>query len=261
MAASPASNNAIGKRKRSRGLEPSDLDDDGSESPLSGCAADERDSNSDADSEPETFEGDDTNYEDLFVSEGQEFDGADMPRVNEVDTDVKYHEGKESYPKLPAYDPASSDIEVGLTGIVEQIVDIAEELRAMPWPRPTRIALLGDTGTGKSSLLNSIVDVPDIAKAVCITIEVQADTYKSTLSSQISSGESCTPTAMEYCGSIDRQQESFAAEITDYDEETAKTLLREHISHYRRNTEVRADWDDNTRQLYKRRADTAVKTL
>ncbi|PIB00158.1 hypothetical protein CB0940_02595 [Cercospora beticola] len=258
VAASPSPYDALGKRKRSQSVESCGTDDDKSGSPLPE-GANKHDSNSDTDSEQEASEGDNADDENLFVDDNEHFDENDMSLEDELDPDAIYCEAKEAYPKLPAYDPVFSEIENGLTGIVEHIIDLvgrfpckstyvknfrakAEELRAVPRPQPMRIALLGDTGAGKSSLLNSIVDVPNIAKA-------------------ISSGESCTATAMEYCSSIDGQREDFAAEITYYDEETAKALLREHLAHYRHNAEVQADWDDDTRQLYKRRADTAVKTL
>lgn len=166
MASSLASDHVLGKRKRSQSVQSCDTDDTDSATLLSERGADdEHDSNSGTDSEPEALEGDGIDYDTLFVAEDEEFDEANMPSEYTVDPDANYHEGKEPYPKLPAYDPAFSDIEAGLTGIVEQIIDIvdrhpckssyvknfrakAEELRAVPRPRPMRIALLGDTGTG-----------------------------------------------------------------------------------------------------------------
>ncbi|KAM3423220.1 hypothetical protein BST61_g669 [Cercospora zeina] len=258
-AASQAPDNALGKRRRSESLEPGDSDGDGCKSLVREHTVDENDSSNDSDSEIDASEGDSAVEDGLFIGEDEISDAIDTFSESEADPDAIYNQGQEPYPQLPAFDPAFSDTEIGLTGIVERIVDIvdrnpckssyvknfrakAEELRTIPRPQPMRIALLGDTGAGKSSLLNSVVDVPDIAKA-------------------ISSGESCTATAMEYCAAIEGQDQNFAAEITYWDEDAAKILIREHVTFYRQNTEVQTDWDDDIRQLYRRRADTAVKTL
>lgn len=205
MAASPSPYDALGKRKRSQSVQSCGTDDDKSGTLLSEGAVDEHDSSSSGtDSEQEAYLGGNADEENLFVGDDEQLDEHDMSFEDEADADAIYCEGKETYPKLPAYDPVFSETETGLTGIVEHIIDLvdrfpckstyvknfrakAEGLRAVPRPQPMRIALLGDTGAGmlvrtlsasalltvagKSSLLNSIVDVPNIAKAVCLMVQ------------------------------------------------------------------------------------------
>lgn len=45
-------------------------------------------------------------------------------------------------------------------------IDRAEELRRVPTTERLTIAMLGDAGVGKSSLLNAIADTKDLAKSV-----------------------------------------------------------------------------------------------
>lgn len=49
---------------------------------------------------------------------------------------------------------------------VKGCLEKAEMLEKIPDPTPKKIALVGDAGVGKSSLVNSLVGIPKLAKAV-----------------------------------------------------------------------------------------------
>lgn len=147
-----------------------------------------------------------------------------------IDLDAQYNERMEELPKLPAYHPDLPKITASLTGTIQEVLNIIEAnpcdsthvqgiktkgqgLLEIPKPKPVRIALLGDTGAGKSSLLNSIIDIPDLARA-------------------LGSGESCTYVATEYETAFQQQQKRFAAEVQYFDMESIDTMLKEHVDSY-----------------------------
>ncbi|KAI5368171.1 hypothetical protein Slin15195_G033050 [Septoria linicola] len=270
MSDSLASKAVLGKRTRAQDDEkdPYETDsqdgdgraEDGADGPDSDSDSNDDDGNSDEDNDNA---GDDKNG--LFVDENEDFehygddlndDGLDDAN----DPNAVYHEGKEPYPKHPAYDPDLPNIKAGLINIVEQVAKIVDNNPCNSTYvkefqiQSRRIALHPEAISNahrptwrhwnwcKSSLINSIADVPDLAKA-------------------LASGESCTAVATEYCGQLNGQLQNFAMEISYYDEETSKALIKEHVQSYNQNREVKADWDDDTRQLYKRRADTTIKVL
>lgn len=97
---------------------------------------------------------------------------------------IDYNEGLEDLPRHPMFDPALQGIAKKVLKIPHQLldqfpqrdqktsiilgahIDRAEELRRVPTTERLTIAMLGDAGVGKSSLLNAIADTKDLAKSV-----------------------------------------------------------------------------------------------
>ena len=132
----------------------------------------------------DSIDKDDAAKEDDEDGEADDDDDEDDENyVDEENSAEKYDESVEEYPKHPAFDhrpyPDQSrsywhrQINHGDCGgescdstHVQNFQTKATELQNIPRPQPPKIALMGDTGAGKSSLLNSVVDIPDLARAV-----------------------------------------------------------------------------------------------
>ena len=103
-------------------------------------------------------------------------------RVNVIKdaVDTPYNPMNEILPKLPVYHPAFLRAVQICTKLVEDAVVIlknaeykdtrvlqllrkAANSKTLKYPRPRMVGLIGDSGVGKSSLINSLLDTPDIA--------------------------------------------------------------------------------------------------
>ncbi|KAI6900530.1 hypothetical protein KC318_g9142 [Hortaea werneckii] len=103
------------------------------------------------------------------------------------------------------------------------------------------VALLGGTGAGKSSLINSITGIPRLAVAVA-------------------AGESCTKVPMLFTHELPSQSNAFAAEIRYSNMDTCRKLLKEQLKSYFRYTcERDENWDDCQQKEYENACHTAFK--
>lgn len=102
-----------------------------------------------------------------------------------------HNEAMESFPKHAIYDVSIDSIRARLAGIPPRILRALEQhdcktkqlqtlslkagdLSSYPTTRIMRVAVLGTAGTGKSSLLNCITDIPDLAKSVGSVLETKS---------------------------------------------------------------------------------------
>ncbi|KAI7349447.1 hypothetical protein KC336_g22639, partial [Hortaea werneckii] len=103
------------------------------------------------------------------------------------------------------------------------------------------VGLLGGTGTGKSSTINSLTSIPGLAVAVA-------------------AGESCTKVPMLFTHELPSQSNAFAAEICYSNLDTCRKLLKEQLKSYFRYTfEKDEEWDNDQRKEYENACQTAFK--
>lgn len=103
--------------------------------------------------------------------------------LGDMDNECEYDEGGEPWPACVAFDLDFANLKEHLSQISNTAMKIVDDSgcqsqRALSLrknacqgtnvPRSNRekVALLGNTGAGKSSLLNSLLDRPDLARAV-----------------------------------------------------------------------------------------------
>lgn len=171
-----------------------------------------------------------------------------------------YSESSESYPPCAAYDSSIANIIERLVGIPKQVtnilsrysssgkhvdtqLDAASKLVTVPKIAKIRIGLLGDAGAGKSSLLNSMTDIDDLAKS-------------------LSGGQSCTCVPTEYSCAFPNQRKAFAASIRYFDIKKIRTVLKGMLDDYNLFVfENDRDWDDDQRTQFKRAMQNALKTF
>ncbi|OQN99565.1 hypothetical protein B0A48_14707 [Cryoendolithus antarcticus] len=125
---------------------------------------------------------------------------------------------------------------------VEEHIARARELIDLPKTTKLRIAVLGNAGTGKSSLLNAVTDCPDLAKS-------------------LSGGESCSCVPTEYSGPSPSQEVSCVAIVEYIPIGEFEVQLKEIFRDYCLFTfEKDRSWDED-RQTYSLSAKSAIKTL
>lgn len=241
----------LGKRKRSEGDDGgadnvSDVDENenGLFMPDDDFIAPEDDSDEDEE-EPDVADDD---------------DNSDNDREDHDTPQDPYSESSESYPQCAAYDLSIPNITERLVGIPKQVADIlsrfsgsgkhvdsqiaaADKLVMVPKIAKIRIGLLGDAGAGKSSLLNSMTDIDDLAKS-------------------LSGGQSCTCVPTEYSCAFPKQRKAFAASIRYFDIKKIRHVLQGMLEDYNLFVfENDRDWDDDQRTQFKRAMQNALKTF
>lgn len=252
----------LGKRKRS-------ADDVGSDNDSGGGSDSNSDDGSDSDSDDsDSFIMPDDDFVAPEDNSDEDDDESDGPNEDESDSEVgendmpqdPYYETAEPYPGLPIYDPSITKITKRLLGIPQQVIHIlssyngngknvndqleaAKKLTTVPKPPKVRIGLLGDAGAGKSSLLNSMTDINDLAKS-------------------LSGGQSCTCVPTEYSSAFPNQRKSYAASIRYFDIAKIKQVLEVMLGDYNLFAfESDKDWDDDQRTQFKRAMQNALKTF
>ncbi|KAK5107579.1 hypothetical protein LTR62_001022 [Meristemomyces frigidus] len=174
--------------------------------------------------------------------------------------DIAYDENSEPYPRCAIYDKEIPAVKSMLTSISKKVQDIlrphdckaksfqtylttANGLAEIPTTKVLRIALIGNAGVGKSSTLNALVDIPDLAKS-------------------LAGGQSCTCVPTEYSGPFAGQSKTYVAIIRYFNMSNIRKVLTELLQNYRiYYFEADPDWDEDTRQGNHRRALAATVTL
>jgi len=127
-----------------------------------------------------TYTPDDEDDEDQEPDEND--DGYDSFSEENANITI-YDESQEPFPAYVVYDSGIEDIKKRLTLIPKEVLQIlpedsikskslsmhiakAKEISEFPKTAGIKIAILGSAGAGKSSLLNAVTDVPDLAKSV-----------------------------------------------------------------------------------------------
>ncbi|KAK3672926.1 hypothetical protein LTR78_007279 [Recurvomyces mirabilis] len=262
---SQLSQTLLGKRKRNDDLE------DGSSDDASEPGAGNGNIDGNADVDDSLFIPEDNNmslvpYGTVFDEENDSMAG-DMVEEDVFDEDalgmldnhdrITYTEVSEKFPSRAIYDDKVPAIKNSLAEIPQKVLDIllphkcdlvhlqthiaaAGELAHVPKSKKPRIALIGNAGVGKSSTLNALTDIPELAKS-------------------LAGGQSCTCVPTEYSGPFADQTKKYAAIIRYFGVRAIRRLLEEYIEHY--NTfyhEADDDWDQETRQMFDRRAKNAL---
>ncbi|RMX97892.1 hypothetical protein D0868_10403 [Hortaea werneckii] len=119
----------------------------------------------------------------------------------------------------------------------------AEDLSHFPKPKREKVALLGNTGAGKSSVLNSLLGLPNMAKAMA-------------------GGQSCTFVGTEYQDPFPGQTKKLAAMVEYFAIGPIRELLSRLIKDYNLwNFEREEDLDEEERQELSRLSKTAFTTF
>lgn len=164
------------------------------------------------------------------------FDGGEefRDRVNAIKdgAESKYNPLSEALPKLAAYHPSFVKAERYCSEMMEgaalvlknadykdtrilQLLEKALNSTKLEYPRPRKVGLIGDSGVGKSSLINCLLDTPDIALSGA-------------------SGEACTNVITEYHQAQPSQKTPFMAEIALFEPTYIQRTLEFHVRWYYR---------------------------
>ncbi|GAB1738066.1 hypothetical protein NU219Hw_g2573t1 [Hortaea werneckii] len=172
--------------------------------------------------------------------------------------DFRYSDWQEQLPSHPAFSPKVERLDQEALIEVLRLRDILQKqaldskvllniiesatsaLQQSAGPKMV-VGLLGGTGTGKSSTINSLTSIPGLAVAVA-------------------AGESCTKVPMLFTHELPSQSKAFAAEIRYSSPDTCRKLLKEQLKSYFRYTyEYDEEWDDGQQKEYENACQTAFK--
>ncbi len=143
---------------------------------------------------------------------------------------IPYDPSNENTPNLPAYHPSFLKVEQFCAQLLEdaaqllktseykdaKLLDLQEQAVAKQTtscPKPRRIGMVGDSGVGKSSLINSLLDTPELAL-------------------QGEDGGACTFVITEYQQAWPTQTAPFKAEIELFELEQIQKILITHFQAY-----------------------------
>ncbi|GAB7340805.1 hypothetical protein MBLNU457_7172t1 [Dothideomycetes sp. NU457] len=174
-----------------------------------------------------------------------------------------YAANMEPFPDHPAYDQSTGQIYATLLRLLNQvdqltdgessektdikpIKDDVSRTRAMLDRAPFKIALAGNIGAGKSSLVNALLNIPGIAKNVVI-------------------GQSCTAVATEYQKAFPNQQSKYQAVVryrhgSEIEEFLAPKIQANLIFHFKTSPEDEAEDPESYDEL-RLQAQTCEKVL
>lgn len=193
-------------------------------------------------------------------SQGEESDDEELEETTEATS--YYDSSLESYPEHPAFDNGFQQVLQDLEGLGKRAQKIIDDsgcqnrrvqgcrsnaiaASSAPEPPVFNIGLFGDTGSGKSSLLNSLLDMPSLAKAM-------------------SGGESCTHVVTRYRGPFPGQEKDFGVEIMYLDLETIREMFESMLENYNVfnfTPKKEQDWSEDEKQEYMRQSASALKTF
>ncbi|KAK4580352.1 hypothetical protein LTR86_000555 [Recurvomyces mirabilis] len=205
---------------------------------------------------------DDVDEEDSNDDESDDAASDDMDEDNEEtnDPDYSYSEATESLPQYPCYDAEIPRIEADALNLLLEVQEVlgrqkcessvisafkekAKALEKIPAIPAPVIALLGASGSGKSSSTNSVTDVPELAKTGAI-------------------GRAITAVASEYKGPFASQKTRCMTRAEFFNEQEIQKLLTEQVGNYclyafNKNKK----WSKEAKLKYEARAKTAIEIL
>ncbi|KAI6813986.1 hypothetical protein KC340_g16273 [Hortaea werneckii] len=169
-----------------------------------------------------------------------------------------YNDWQEQLPSHPAFSPNVEKLEQDALNEVLRLQEVLQKqamhskfvlnmiesatsaIQRSAGPKMV-VGLLGGTGTGKSSTINSLTSIPGLAVAVA-------------------AGESCTKVPMLFTHELPSQITAFAAEIRYSTLDTCRKLLKEQLkSYFRYAFEEDEERDDDQRKEYENACQTAFK--
>ncbi|KXT17346.1 hypothetical protein AC579_3846 [Pseudocercospora musae] len=154
-------------------------------------------------------------------------------------------DGQEKLPKSAVYTQEYEDLRAKIKSLVELLrepidratyrdgtidglLDEITKRTTSTYPQQIRIALVGDMSSGKSTVINSILNVGTIAR--------QGD-----------GGGSCTWVVQEFCCALEGQKRPFAADVFFFSTEEQHAIIRKMLADYYRVTKAEEDVSDHLR--------------
>ncbi|KAJ4983924.1 hypothetical protein SVAN01_10610 [Stagonosporopsis vannaccii] len=177
------------------------------------------------------------------VEDNPDDDGDDFDNDDGNDVVGPHDPDSEPLPDLPMYHPAIKDVEVMSNQLISQfeffiensdfkdeeteyLLQESKELRHPPHEKHIlRIALIGDAGQGKSSLLNSVLGYENLA--------IHA-----------ADGNSCTYVVVEYAQAAGSQKTLFEASVEFHSREACRDIVKSQVKNYFANRELGDEADD-----------------
>ncbi|KAH9844899.1 hypothetical protein Tdes44962_MAKER07079 [Teratosphaeria destructans] len=116
------------------------------------------------------------------------------------------------------------------------------ELRKPPKVAKTLALLLGDSGVGKSSLINAVLGIPGLAKVVAL-------------------GTSVTTVATSYESPLHGQTKTYGIQIDYLSEHEVRCLIKDFINDYKTSTDDSAEFEPDDLNRVKKAGTTAFEAL
>lgn len=229
-----------------------------------------------------------------LITEADEEEDIEMADKEPEQDAVLWSEDQEEYPPCAIYHgdvkqhqaliaKFAASVGVHLSRISSKGNDMAKlhaeavAIQEFPEPKKIIIALMGDAGSGmayiqgycncaddlagKSSLINSILDIPHIAKEVSRLFF--ANMCSSTdAGNQGNYGSACTCAPTEYMSAFPKQTKKFAAKVEFLSAAQRHKLLKDHLREYAYfHFEKDQDWTFEETKEYRAQAQTAEDTF
>ncbi|KAK3613193.1 hypothetical protein LTR56_028023 [Elasticomyces elasticus] len=202
------------------------------------------------------YDGDDDDGDEL-----DDDDVGDDAANDDDDEEQHIHmESSEAFPGCAIYDKDIPALKKAIMSIPKKVVEIlgphdcdgkhakmhmraAKALLEIPTTKRPRIALIGNAGAGKSSSFNACVDMLNLAKS-------------------LSGGQSCTAVPTQYGSPLTGQTKLYGAVVVYYKSVEIQGLLANLLTDFTTDEfEQDLAWDAETRQIFHRRAVSALKSL
>lgn len=170
--------------------------------------------------------------DDPFLASDDESDGDPLEDENLTSNTASYNESTEPLPKAVVYDPDFKKVHKETLRLMAEVANIvpeesrgfartrhlvtrSRELAEFPITRKRLINMVGKSGSGKSSLLNSMIGIPGHAKA-------------------IAGSKACTHVPTTYESALKDQKKLFAVAIEFFTEDQCRIMMEQAVNDYYR---------------------------